>query len=397
MTSRPAQADGNWSSTEAVGPTLIVVKWFLFAVSAWLFVQSYDVPVPLFATWTGMVIHMLATLPLGLVVAEYLSLSRLRAAFRYCAAIIASLLYWIAAVWLSAVAQAVPLEYWLLGLARVVLCVTYHCIWVSCYPALYADSSISNKKSFALIALVVLVLPASFGLGEMRRFADATLSAVHSNRLAEAHRSALRLIQLDSSRKLDGANATIVAGDLRERILATEQLLTTTHSPPLQPSQAVMYLLSLARLDEAESLLAQLPQDSPEVQILGILIARERRDWGQVRQRCIEYLKHPSNGMQATVLNSLAEAHGNLGEIPQAISVYQQMISTSTSPSDLANAHFRLGLIHLEQGDSVESRSQLNQAIALDPSLQSEAVKRFHRLQNFSCQLRATSTWNSHK
>ncbi len=70
-----------------------------------------------------MVIHMTATVPLGLVVAKYLSLSKLRAVLRYCGAIIASLLFWIAAVWLSAIAQVVPLEFWILGLARVVLCV----------------------------------------------------------------------------------------------------------------------------------------------------------------------------------------------------------------------------------------------------------------------------------
>jgi tetratricopeptide (TPR) repeat protein len=93
--------------------------------------------------------------------------------------------------------------------------------------------------------------------------------------------------------------------------------------------------------------------------------------------------------MQATVLHALAEAHGNLGEISESIQVFEQMIRTLPLKGDQAIAHFRLGLIYLERGDSAESWDHLNQAIALDPSLESEAKKKFARLKNFSCQLRA--------
>lgn len=386
-----AQADGEVPYTNSAWLGLIVVQLVVFVASAWLFVDSYDVTVPLFATWAVMVIHLAATLPLGIVVARYLLLVKFPEVLRWCGAILASLIFWVVAVSLSVIAQSIPLEYWVLGLARIVLCAAYHCVWVSCYPPQISDSIASGKQPFAPIALVVLILPAAYGLDELHRSTDTALSAMHSNRLVEAYRNALRLLQLDSSRQLEGVKVTVLARDLQNRILATEQQLTTTHSTPLPPSQVVMHLLSLSRIDEAELLLLKLPQHSPEVQILGILVARERRDWDQVRQRCVEYLKHPPDEMQATVFMSLAEAHGNLGEVSEAMEVYKQMIATLTSASDLAMAHFRLGLIHLENGDSAESWSRLNQAIALDPSLRSEVVRRQKRLQNFSCQLHATS------
>ncbi len=378
--------------TNRIWPTFVAAQAILFVSTEWLLVISDDGPVPLFATWTVAIVHLIATLPLGIVLQGYVHFVRVPVVFRWCSAVACTVLFWVAAVSVATLASESPLEYWLLGLSRVLLFATYHCIWMNCYPTALMDSIAAYRQSLTPISLVVLVLPAMYGVNEVKHFTAATEAAIDSNRIVQAHRNALALLQLDSSIQFNNLNVAVVARELRKRILETEQMLTTSHSTAVSPSQVVMHLLSLSRLSEAEALLSTLPDGLSEIDILWILVARERKDWGQVRQRCIEYLQRPPDELQATVFSSLAEAHGNLGELSEAIDVYHRMIASLTSESDVAIAHFRLGLVHLEQGDSTESWYRLNQAIALDPSLRSEAVKRFSRLRNFSCQLHATST-----
>jgi hypothetical protein len=373
-----------------------MVQWLLvtlgplifFVSTAWWMIGSFDLPVPLFASWTIAVVHLLATLPLGIVLATILPLGKVPMIVRCAGAIATTILFWIVALVLSGTTQKFPMDYWMLWGSRIVLCAMFHGSWASCYPPPFLEKILAKRLAIVPVALIVLILPATFGLSEVKRFTEGAQSSINGKRFVRAYNNALRLLQLDSSVKMDGIDLTRVARELRDQIQETEELLTTKQSTEVSPSQAVMYLLSLSRVDEAEALWAKLPSDAPDTMVLGILVAREASDWKLVRQRCLEYLRLPPDEMRATVLHALAEAHGNLGEISESIQVFQQMIKTLPSKVDQAMAHYRLGLIHLERGDSAESWEHLNQAMALDPSLESEAKKKFARLKNFSCQLR---------
>ncbi|MCU0721985.1 MAG: tetratricopeptide repeat protein [Pirellula sp.] len=308
---------------------------------------------------------------------------------RWAGAIATTILFWIVALGLSDTAQKFPMDYWMLWGSRIVLCAMFHGSWAVCYPPLFLEKISANRLAIVPVALVVLILPATFGLSEVKRFTEGTQSSINGKRFVRAYNNALRLLQLDSSVKMDGIDVTRVARELRDQIQETEERLTTKQSTAVvSPSQAVMYLLSLSRVDEAEALWAKLPSDAQDTKVLGILVAREASDWKLVRQRCLEYLRLPPDEMRATVLHALAEAHGNMGEISESIQVFEQMIRTLPSKGDQAIAHFRLGLIYLEKGDSAQSWEHLNQAIASDPSLENEAKMKFARLKNFSCQLR---------
>jgi hypothetical protein len=373
-----------------------MVQWLLvtlgplifFVSTAWWMIGSFDLPVPLFASWTIVVIHLVATLPLGIVLATIFPLGKVPMIVRWAGAIATTILFWIVALGLSDTAQKFPMDYWMLWGSRIVLCAMFHGSWAVCYPPLFLEKISANKLSIVPVAFVVLILPATFGLSEVKRFTEGAQSSINGKRFVRAYNNALRLLQLDSSVKMDGIDMTRVARELRDQIRETEERLTTKQSTAVTPSQAVMYLLSLSRVDEAEALWAKLPSDAADTMVLGILIARESSDWKLVRQRCLEYSKLAPSKMQATVLHALAEAHGNMGEISESIQVFEQMIKALPSKGDQAIAHYRLGLIHLERGDSAESWEHLNQAIALDPSLENEAKKKFARLKNFSCQLR---------
>jgi len=374
----------------------VMVQWvvivlchpiFFVLTECWL-IGSLDAPVPLFASWTIAIVHLVATVPLGIVLATVVPLGTIPMLVRWAGATIASVLFWIVALVLSDAAQKFPIDYWMLWAGRVALCASLQGLWATCYPSRFLEKVLASRFTILPVAFVVLILPATFGLHELKRYIEGVQSTTNGKRIVRAYSNSQRVLQLDSSVKIEGVDVTRVARELRDQIRETERLLTTKQSTAITPSQAIMYLLSLSRVDEAEALWAQLPSDALDTMVLGILIARESNDWKLVRQRCLAYSKLAPSEMQATVLHALAEAHGNLGEISESIQVFEQMIRTLPSKGDQAIAHFRLGLIYLEKGDSAESWDHLNQAIALDRSLENEAKKKFARLKNFSCQLR---------
>ena len=374
---------------------VVMVQWVLIVLchlvffvltECWL-IGSLDAPVPLFASWTIAIVHLVATVPLGIILATAVPLGTTPMLVRWAGATIASVLFWIVALVLSDAAQKFPIDYWMLWAGRVALCASLQGLWATCYPSRFLEKVLANRFTILPVAFVVLILPATFGLNELNRYIEGVQSSTNGKRIVRAYSNSQRVLQLDSSVKIEGVEVTRVARELRDQIRETEKLLTTKQSTAITPSQAIMYLLSLSRGDEAEAVWAQLPSNAPDTMVLGILIARESSDWKLVRQRCLEYSKLAPSEMQATVLHALAEAHGNLGEISESIQVFEQMIRTLPSKGEQAIAHFRLGLIYLEKGDSAESWDHLNQAIALDPSLENEAKKKFARLKNFSCQV----------
>ena len=371
------------------GMVVILGHLVLFVLNTIWLIGSLDAPVPLFATWTIAIVHLVATVPFGIVLATAIPVGKVPILIRWAGAIASSILFWIVALVLSDVTQKFSIDYWILWAVRVALCSVLLGAWVVCFPGPVLEKLKSNRLTILPVAFVVLILPATFGLNELRRYTEGVQSSLNGKRIVRAYNNALRLLQLDSSVKMDGIEVTRVARELRDQIRETEDRLTTKQSTAVSPSQAVMYLLSLSRVDEAETLWAQLPSNAPDTMLLGILVAREASDWKLVRQRCLEYSKLLPNEMQSTVLHALAEAHGNLGEISESILVFEQMIRTLPMKGDQAIAHFRLGLIYLERGDSAESWDHLNQAMALDPSLENEAKKKFARLKNFSCQLQS--------
>lgn len=360
----------------------------LVSTATWM-TGALDVPVPLFASWTVAIVHLVATLPLGVVLATILPLGKIPLIVRWAGAIATTVLFWIVALAVSDIAQKFPVDYWMLWAGRIALCAILHAVWAVCYPGQILEMTKTNWRTYAPVACVALILPATFGLNEVKRYTEGAQSLINGKRIVRAYNNTLSVLQLDSSAKIGGIGVTRVARKLRDQIRETELLLTTKQSMAIPPSQVIMYLLSLSRVDEAEAIWAQLPSDSPDTMVLGILIARESSDWKLVRQRCLEYSKLAPSDMQATVLHALAEAYGNLGELSESILIFEQMIKTLPSKGDQAIAHFRLGLIYLERGDSAESWAHLNQAIDLDPSLESETKKKFARLKNFSCQLQS--------
>ena len=367
---------------------IVLCLLILFVLTECWLIGSLDAPVPLFASWTIAFVHLVATVPLGIVLATTAPLGTIPMLVRWVGATIASVLFWIVALVLSDATQKFPIDYWMLWAGRVALCAMLLGVWATCFPGRVLEKLKSNRLTILPVAFVVLFLPATFGLNELKRYTEGVQSSMNGKRIVRAYSNSQRVLQLDSSVKIERVEVTRIARELRDQIRETEKLLTTKQSTAITPSQAIMYLLSLSRVDEAEALWAQLPGDAPDTTVLGILIARESSDWKLVRQRCLDYSKLAPSEMQATVLHALAEAHGNLGEISESIQVFEQMIKTLPSKGDQAIAHFRLGLIYLEKGDSAESWDHLNQAIALDPSLENEAKKKFARLKNFSCQLR---------
>ncbi len=373
-----------------------MVQWILIALGhlilfvlteGWL-IGSLDAPVPFFASWTIAVVHLVATVPFGIVLATAVPLGKVPILVRWAGATIASVMFWIVALVLSDATQKFPIDYWMLWAGRVALCAMLLGVWATCFSGRVLEKFKANRFTILPVAFVVLILPATFGLNELKRYTEGAQSSMNGKRIVRAYSNSQRVLQLDSSVKIEGVEVTRVARELRDQIRETEKLLTTKQSTAITPSQAIMYLLSLSRVDEAEALWAQLPSNAPDTMVLGILIARESSDWKLVRQRCLAYSKLAPSEMQATVLHALAEAHGNMGEISESIQVFEQMIRTLPLKGDQAIAHFRLGLIYLEKGDSAESWDHLNQAIALDPSLENEAKKKFARLKNFRCQLR---------
>ncbi|MFN7891371.1 MAG: hypothetical protein ACK5OC_13855, partial [Pirellula sp.] len=98
---------------------IVLCLLILFVLTECWLIGSLDAPVPLFASWTIAFVHLVATVPLGIVLATTAPLGTIPMLVRWVGATIASVLFWIVALVLSDATQKFPIDYWMLWAGRV--------------------------------------------------------------------------------------------------------------------------------------------------------------------------------------------------------------------------------------------------------------------------------------
>jgi len=276
----------------------------------------------------------------------------------------------------------------------------------------YAKCVARSLIAVAMTSAVILVMPREQGVA-MRRFGFAALllavvpvglyahqqeaqqasqyeSFAASDRLKGALGALEILNDLGSSREFSAKKQPTLRAKLGRDVARLEK--NVRGSLPSNASfadrfQRALILLSLDRPLEADAILARLPVEDVGVQLMRGAAQREAEQWSEAEAFFRRVLVAPDaqEASRISAYEGLGEALRKQGRYADAVVAYQE--AAATIPSRAGYFTFQLGLLAADRQRPREALESFAQAVALDPTLESQVESPRRRVQatSFDC------------
>ena len=245
------------------------------------------------------------------------------------------------------------------------------------------DPRIPHRPAAILVAATLAFLPPIVYANQFAENRSTDLKTqLGAGRLVKARSTLIGLSELGNRPLVDGKSPAQILRRLDTEIARMERdashPLPPTASPQARLERAFL-LIQLDRLDESEPILRSLAEIVPDALLLLGAVYRDQTHWSdseRAYRRALDSLLPGAArdlGMQercATAYEGIAEASRSAGRPEDAEKAYQE--ARRRLPAKAGYFAFQLGRHYLSGGRPSEGIAQLRQAVQRDPTLESQ-------------------------